>query len=162
MGVARVLAIYLIAVTTVTGDGRAHGATGTLQSSAAASIPATRIDPPDPRTQGPLPLRAEPVDTSEPDRVVGSGTSSGCTSAAVVDAVAAGGVITFDCGPDPVTIEMDATAKVVNTSRVVVLDGGGLRAVNADADDLGGHQSFWFAWSWFHPGTRRWSACVGG
>ena len=44
----------------------------------------------------------------------------------------------------------------------LVLDGGGLRAVNADADDLGGHQSFWFAWSWFHPGTRRWSACVGG
>jgi hypothetical protein len=34
-------------------------------------------------------------------------------------------VITFDCGPDPVTIEMTATAKVVNTSPIVVLDGGG-------------------------------------
>ena len=43
----------------------------------------------------------------------------------MVAAVAAGGVITFDCGPDPVTIEMEATAKVVNTSEVVVIDGGG-------------------------------------
>ena len=45
---------------------------------------------------------------------------------AVVDAVAAGGIITFDCGPDPITITMGRTAKVVNTSSVVVLDGGGL------------------------------------
>ena len=34
-------------------------------------------------------------------------------------------MITFDCGPDPVTIVMTATAKVVNTSPVVVIDGGG-------------------------------------
>src|SRR5580704_10622071 len=40
-------------------------------------------------------------------------------------AVAAGGIITFSCGPDPVTITMQATAKVVNTSAEVVLDGGG-------------------------------------
>ena len=40
-------------------------------------------------------------------------------------AVARGGVITFDCGPDPVTIAMKRTAKVVNTSSRVVLDGGG-------------------------------------
>jgi hypothetical protein len=44
-----------------------------------------------------------------------------------VAAVAQGGVITFDCGPDPVTIEMQATAKVVNdTGPEIVLDGGGL------------------------------------
>jgi predicted outer membrane repeat protein len=43
----------------------------------------------------------------------------------VVAAVAAGGIITFSCGPDPVTIIMQATAKVVNTSAEVVLDGGG-------------------------------------
>lgn len=57
--------------------------------------------------------------------VVGSGTPASCTSAAVVKAVARGGVITFDCGPGPVTIEMKRTAKVVNTSAKVVLDGGG-------------------------------------
>ncbi|MBL0746579.1 right-handed parallel beta-helix repeat-containing protein [Nocardioides baculatus] len=58
--------------------------------------------------------------------VVGTGTPASCTSRAVVRAVARGGVITFDCGPQPVTIEMKRTAKVVNTSASVVLDGGGL------------------------------------
>ena len=57
--------------------------------------------------------------------VVGTGTPASCTSRAVVRAVAKGGVIGFDCGPDPVTIAMKKTAKVVNTSARVVLDGGG-------------------------------------
>lgn len=38
----------------------------------------------------------------------------------------------------------------------LVLDGGGVRAVGADGKDLGGHQSFWFAWSQFHPETKLW------
>jgi predicted outer membrane repeat protein len=58
-------------------------------------------------------------------RVVGRGTPASCSSAAVVAAVRGGGSIRFDCGPRPVTIRMAATAKVVNTSRQVVLDGGG-------------------------------------
>lgn len=58
-------------------------------------------------------------------RVIGNGTPAGCTSKAVVAAVRAGGVIRFSCGPDPVTIRMRRTAKVVNTSPKVVLDGGG-------------------------------------
>lgn len=57
--------------------------------------------------------------------VVGRGTPASCTSAAVVAAVARGGHVTFDCGPAPVTIAMRRTAKVRNTSRSVVLDGGG-------------------------------------
>jgi hypothetical protein len=44
--------------------------------------------------------------------------------------VAAGGVITFNCGPRPVTIAMEATAEVHNTSRRVVLDGGGMVALS--------------------------------
>jgi hypothetical protein len=60
------------------------------------------------------------------DRWVGNGTPSSCTSRAVVRAVAKGGVIRFRCGPEPVRIEMQETAKVVNTSRRVVLDGRGL------------------------------------
>ena len=36
------------------------------------------------------------------------------------------------------------------------LDGGGLRAVDDEGRDLGGHQAFWFAWSQFHPGTKLW------
>lgn len=74
---------------------------------------------------GPLPDRALPADTSDPDHVVGTGTPASCTSAAVVDAVAAGGIITFDCGPEPLTIPMHQTAKIVNTSPTVVIDGGG-------------------------------------
>jgi hypothetical protein len=57
--------------------------------------------------------------------VIGTGTPAGCTSPAVVAAVAAGGIITFNCGPKPVTITMTATARVRNTSPRVVLDGGG-------------------------------------
>jgi predicted ribosome-associated RNA-binding protein Tma20 len=38
----------------------------------------------------------------------------------------------------------------------LVLDGGGIRAVNAQGDDLGSHQAFWFAWSQFHPSTGLW------
>jgi hypothetical protein len=63
--------------------------------------------------------------TSASATVVGTGTPAGCTSAAVVAAVAQGGTISFDCGPGAVTIDMAQTAKVVNTSPSVVLDGGG-------------------------------------
>jgi hypothetical protein len=59
-------------------------------------------------------------------RFVGNGSARSCTSRAVVRAVARGGVIRFRCGPRPVTIAMTQTAKVVNTSRRVVLDGRGL------------------------------------
>jgi hypothetical protein len=73
----------------------------------------------------PVPAEGRAVDTSRPDRVVGNGSPASCTSRAVVAAVARGGVITFRCGPAPVTIVMRATAKVRNTSRRVVIDGGG-------------------------------------
>ncbi len=77
---------------------------------------------------------APAVDASTPDapaarvaqRVVGTGTPASCTSKGVVKAVARGGTVTFDCGPKPVTIKMRRTAKVVNTSRTVTIDGGGL------------------------------------
>jgi hypothetical protein len=73
-----------------------------------------------------VPREARAVDTSRPDRWVGNGTPRSCTSRAVVRAVAKGGIIRFRCGPDPVRIELRRTAKVVNTSRRVVLDGRGL------------------------------------
>lgn len=57
--------------------------------------------------------------------VVGTGTPASCTSARVVAAVAKGGLVTFDCGPKPVVIRMTRTAKVINTSPRVVIDGGG-------------------------------------
>jgi hypothetical protein len=72
-----------------------------------------------------VPREARAVDTSHPDRWVGNGTPRSCTSRAVVRAVARGGIIRFRCGRKPVRIEMQETAKVVNTSRRVVLDGRG-------------------------------------
>jgi hypothetical protein len=75
----------------------------------------------------PVPADAMPEDVSNPDQVVGNGTPESCTGNAVIDAVAAGGVITFDCGPDPVTITLSSPAKVFNdASDQIVIDGGGL------------------------------------
>jgi hypothetical protein len=68
-------------------------------------------------------------------RVIGRGTARSCTSSAVVAAVRAGGRITFSCGRKPVTIRMRATAKVLNSRREVVIDGGGLVTLSG-----GGHR----------------------
>ncbi len=73
-----------------------------------------------------VPPAGRAVDTGHPNRVIGNGTPASCTSAAVVRDVAAGGVISFNCGPKPVTIVMTTTARVIKTRRLVVLDGGGL------------------------------------
>ncbi len=73
----------------------------------------------------PVPKAARATATGRPDRVVGNGTPGSCTSKAVVRAVRAGGVIRFACGPKHKTIKMFQTAKVVNTSKRVVLDGRG-------------------------------------
>jgi hypothetical protein len=88
---------------------------------AAADLPA----PGNPGGGASVPAAAQAVNTSHPTRVIGTGTPASCTSAAVIAAVAAGGIITFSCGPAPVTITLTATAKVRNASPLVVLDGGG-------------------------------------
>jgi hypothetical protein len=50
----------------------------------------------------------------------------------VVAAVRAGGIIRFSCGPKPVTIRMSTTAKIMNTSPQVVLDGAGLVTLSGE------------------------------
>jgi len=73
-----------------------------------------------------VPPEAQEEDVSTPDTVIGDGTPASCTSDAFVEAVARGGVITFDCGPDPVIITLDRTAKVFNDQNPdIVIDGGG-------------------------------------
>jgi hypothetical protein len=63
---------------------------------------------------------------TQPDRVIGNGTPASCTGEAVIQAVALGGKIAFDCGPDPVVITLDQPAKVFNDAADdVVIDGGG-------------------------------------
>jgi predicted outer membrane repeat protein len=72
-----------------------------------------------------LPADGMPEDVSKPTTVVGTGTPGSCTSAAFVEAVAKGGVITFDCGPAPVTITLERTAKIFNDKGPkIVIDGG--------------------------------------
>lgn len=74
-----------------------------------------------------VPPEAAPVDTTRPDQVVGTGTPASCTSDAFIAAVANGGIIRFDCGPDPVVITLDRPAKVFNdAAEQVVIDGGNL------------------------------------
>jgi hypothetical protein len=78
------------------------------------------------------PAAGQAVDTTHPDRVIGDGIPSSCTSAAVVRAVAAGGIITFDCGAKPIKILMSATARVSSTEQSVVLDGGDLVTLSGE------------------------------
>ncbi|NKE57372.1 hypothetical protein FXN61_11205 [Lentzea sp. PSKA42] len=102
-------------------------------SSSAAPPPSSAPPPPPPPAKfgnpngtAAVPPEAAAEDTSKPTRVIGTGTPASCTSQAVVDAVAAGGIITFSCGPNPLTIPMAATAKVrTNSGAKVVVDGGG-------------------------------------
>ena len=102
--------------------GGSAAAAPTQLAAAASQLP----DFGNPNGHAAVPLAGRAVTTSHPNHVIGKGTPAGCTSAAVVKAVTAGGIITFKCGPAPVTITLTATAKVRNTSHLVVLDGGGL------------------------------------
>jgi len=79
-----------------------------------------------------VPARGQPADTSSPTTVVGDGSASSCTFAALRTAAAAGGLITFDCGGGAVTITVTATLAlpinkntVIDGGNKVTLDGGG-------------------------------------
>jgi len=80
-----------------------------------------------------LALTLTPV-AARADAVIGTGTPASCQSAQAAtdlsNAVAAGGVISFNCGPDPVTIVANTNA----TDQAVVVNGGGL--VTLDGDNL--------------------------
>jgi hypothetical protein len=72
-----------------------------------------------------VPAEAGLEDVSRPDHVIGTGTPASCTSDAVVNTIALGGVITFNCGPAPVTITLTRTARIFNnTGPRIVIDGG--------------------------------------
>lgn len=86
-----------------------------------------------PNGNSPIPNEAKAVDVSKPDIVVGDGTPESCTCDAVVEAVAKGGKIVFDCGAKPITIKMDKPAKVFNNAnKEVVIDGGGLVTLSGE------------------------------
>jgi hypothetical protein len=123
----------------------------------AKSLQLTPNDPPDrplppagsPTGSYPIPAGAWVENTSDPDVVVGDGGPASCTSEAVVAAVKSGGIITFDCGPDPITIEMNETAFVHNWRNGVVgvrnektvIDGGGRVTLSGRGDRQIIHQN---------------------
>jgi hypothetical protein len=125
-----------------TSGATSSGASGATSSGGASGNSATSsgtlVDPPPypPLGEGPaagnpdgrcqIPQEANPVDVSRPRTVVGNGTKSSCDEAAFLGAVAKGGIITFSCGPEPVTITLSRPAKIVNdTGPEIVIDGGG-------------------------------------
>lgn len=80
-----------------------------------------------PDGNSPIPAEAQLEEVSNPSVVIGNGSPESCTGQDFVDAVALGGIITFNCGADPVIIKLDQTAKIVNdTGPNIVIDGGGL------------------------------------
>jgi hypothetical protein len=83
-------------------------------------------DPPEAVCEPPIDL----YDTAGPSAVIGDGTPASCTSAELVAAAEQGGTITFDCGPDPITILLDDTIDLpIDTDTIV--DGGGLVTLDA-------------------------------
>lgn len=115
----------LLGVMACSGQGSPH-AMPSFASTASASSTTSLPDFGNPSGHFPVPPGGRPHNTSHPDRVIGDGTPVSCTSSAVVQAVAAGGIIRFNCGKMPITILMTATANVPKTKHLIVLDGGGL------------------------------------
>jgi hypothetical protein len=77
-----------------------------------------------------VPPGAAAEDASAPTTVVGTGTPASCTPEAFEAAVGRAGVVTFDCGPSPVTITLPREIRLVNDAGVnrngdLLIDGGG-------------------------------------
>jgi len=80
-----------------------------------------------PDGNSPVPVEAGPVDVTNPDHIIGNGTPGSCTEEAFINAVAQGGKIVFNCGPDPVIIRLSKPARVFNDAKQdIVIDGNGL------------------------------------
>jgi hypothetical protein len=86
-----------------------------------------------PDGNAPIPFEAGLEIVTNPDTIIGDGTPASCTCDAVVEAVAKGGKIVFNCGTEPVTIKMYKPAKVFNNANPdVIIDGGGLVTLSGD------------------------------
>ncbi len=80
-----------------------------------------------------IPDEARAENTHKPDHIIGNGTPQSCSSSAVVNTIAKGGIITFNCGPDPLIITLKQTAKIFNnTGPKIVIDGGGKIALSGE------------------------------
>jgi hypothetical protein len=126
--IVAIVAVVAIAVVTST---TSAGCSSSSSSSGSNGGGGTTTNPQDGPAAGyadghaAVPKEGQAEDVSSPTTVVGTGTAASCTSDAFVAAVATGGVITFNCGPDPFTLVLTETAKVKNdTAPKLVIDGG--------------------------------------
>jgi hypothetical protein len=107
------------------GGGSGSGAGGDAGGGGSSTNPLNGAPAGNPDAGASVPTAGQAEDVSHPTTVVGTGTAASCTGDAFVAAVAKGGVVTFDCGPDPTTIVLTQTAKVFNnTAPKLVIDGG--------------------------------------
>jgi len=116
--------------TTILREDLALGRDSDLRNSRDANGPIFPIGDVDPR----LPVQEDVIGVTTE-----SGTPIAFQVSAAIEALEAGGEVSFE------NIHLE-------------LSGGGVRALDADGNDVGGHQAFWFAWSQFHPGTELWEA----
>ena len=114
------------------GSGQGDPTTGAAGSTSGTGTSPGGPTPPagNPAGKCTVPTEASLEDVKSPTSVVGTGTPASCTAAAFETAVHGAGVITFNCGPDPVTITLDRDVKVINDAGPnklgdMVIDGGG-------------------------------------
>jgi len=107
--------------TTGTGGTSTTGTGGTSTTGTGGSLP-TQAGNPNGSCSAGIPSGGQPADVSNPT-VIGDGTATSCTFSALNTAVGKGGVITFNCGSDPVTIAITATMNLL-TTKDTVIDGG--------------------------------------
>ena len=107
------------------GDG---GAVSTKDTDSGGTTAAVATTYGNPAGHCAVPGAAAAEDVSSPTTPVATGTAASCTADAVVAAVHAGGVVTFDCGPSPVTIvvpEIQIFNDGGKGDGSVTIDGGG-------------------------------------
>lgn len=114
-------ALWVLSVFACGGGGTPQNDGGTSDSSPIVdvNVPDSPVPPPPSATCTP-PIT--PPDTSKPTTVVGTGSGT-CTETLLASAIAAGGIITFDCG-DAATISVTKTL-TLRTDVATTIDGGG-------------------------------------
>lgn len=64
-------------------------------------------------------------DTTKPTTVIGTGTPASCNQNTLAAALLKGGIITFNCGTNPVTISISSELQISKDSDTII-DGGGI------------------------------------
>jgi fibronectin type 3 domain-containing protein len=116
---------YYYVVTAVSAGGES------ANSNQASATPSTAPGgPAPPTTPSSCATPISVVNTAGNTNVVGDGTPASCTESAFEQALVAGGVVTFNCGPAPYRLVLSSTKSitqdtVIDGGNLVTLDGGG-------------------------------------